>query len=255
MRRFTGWVLSVGLGVALLAVPGVGQDETTDPHEPNDRAEDAAEIGLPFVSESTEIAPAGDRDVYAFTLEQAGRVLIDVDAEVAGSALDAMLVLMALSGQPIAMSDDADGLDPRLERDLEAGRYVLMVRSFNGTSTGRYRLRVASLGEPTCRGGTLVAGASDRWRMGPFPAGSWLRVTLEGPAEADFDLWVYELVSETPLLTAVRGRGVSLSSQESVRVQAGGDTPAVYIVEVHAVEGSGDYELCATSALQEGGTP
>lgn len=252
MRRSLGGVLLVPLALALAVLPGVGQGETPDdPYEPNDRPDDARSIALPFTSESARIAPAGDRDVYAFELAKPGRVIMDVDAEAIGSALDAMLVLMDPDGRPVAMNDDDEGLDPRIDTDLDAGRYVLMVRSFNGTSTGAYRLRVVSLGEPSCRSGTLPAGASDRWRLGPFPAQSVVQLTLTGPPNSDFDIWVYELISRQPLLTVVRARGLSLSSSESVSVQVG-DQSTVYIVEVHAVEGSGDYELCAASVQEVG---
>lgn len=252
MRRSLGWGLLVPLVVALAVLPGVGQDETPDdPYEPNDRVEDARSITLPFTSESARISPAGDRDVYAFEVAEPGSVIVDVDAEMIGSALDAMLVLMDADGRPVAMNDDDVGLDPRLDVDLDAGRYVVMVRSFDGVSTGAYQLRIASLGEPTCRAGTLTAGGSDRWRLGPFPAQSLVQLTLTGPPNSDFDIWVYEMISEQPVLTVVRERGVSLSSSESVSVQAG-DQPTVYIVEVNAVEGSGDYELCAASVEESG---
>lgn len=253
MRRATGWCLLASLGVALLALPGVGQDETpTDPYEPNDEFSNAHEITLPFTTESAAIAP-GDHDLYAFTLEETHRVLVDVDADETGSSLDPLMVLMDADGEPIVMSDDADELDPRLERTLEAGRYVLLVRGYDVLTSGPYQLRVASLGSPTCQSGTLSAGTSDRWELGPYEPGSTVVLSLNGPSGTDFDLWVYEVISEDPLLTAVEGRGVSLSPQERVNVQTG-ESSTAYIAEVFAVEGSGDYDLCAASA-QGGMTP
>ena len=54
--------------------------------------------------------------------------------------LDGMLTLMR-DGEEVASQDDSDtSLDPHMEVELEADRYVLMAHSFDQRASGGYRL-------------------------------------------------------------------------------------------------------------------
>jgi hypothetical protein len=51
-----------------------------------------------------------------------------------------MLTLMR-NGEEVAQQDDSDSsLDPSLEVELDAGRYVLLAHSYDSNATGGYRL-------------------------------------------------------------------------------------------------------------------
>ncbi len=58
------------------------------------------------------------------------------------NGLDGMITLMR-DGEEVASQDDSDtSLDPQLEIELDAGRYVLMAHSFDPYAAGAYRLLV-----------------------------------------------------------------------------------------------------------------
>jgi hypothetical protein len=94
-----------------------------------------------------------DVDFYSF-LGTAGQTLIlDLDAEVLGSRLDAEMNLSDPStGVEFFYSDQVEGDDPRFNIVLPyTGRYVIGVGSFNSNSEGFYRLNaslVSSNGAP-----------------------------------------------------------------------------------------------------------
>ena len=118
---------------------GVDVDEV----EPNNTT---AQV-LPGLSSTIfgEIDPRRDVDFYSFTAEAGQTLIVDLDAEVLGSRLDAEVNLLdPQTGIEYFYNDQNDGDDPRFNIVLPfTGRYVIGVGSFNGTSRGFYRLNAS----------------------------------------------------------------------------------------------------------------
>lgn len=82
---------------------------------------------------------AGNRDLYTLEIPRKGKYVIGMTGT---GGLDGMITLMR-DAEEIAQQDDSDSsLDPSLEVELDAGRYVLMAHSFDASATGSYRLLV-----------------------------------------------------------------------------------------------------------------
>lgn len=92
-----------------------------------------------------EIDPRSDVDFYSFTAEAGQTLIVDVDAEVLGSRLDAEVNLLdPQTGVEYFYSDQNDGDDPRFNIVLPfTGRYVIGVGAFNSDSRGFYRLNAS----------------------------------------------------------------------------------------------------------------
>ena len=81
---------------------------------------------------------AGNRDLYTLEIPRKGKYVISMVAT--SPSLDGMITLMR-GGEEIAQQDDSDNsLDPSLEIELDAGRYVVLAHSFDPSATGGYRL-------------------------------------------------------------------------------------------------------------------
>lgn len=79
----------------------------------------------------------GNRDLYTLEIPRKGKYVISMTGI---GGLDGMITLMR-DGEEVAQQDDSDSsLDPSLEVELDAGRYVLMAHSFDSNVTGGYRL-------------------------------------------------------------------------------------------------------------------
>jgi len=90
------------------------------------------------------IYPMFDVDIFVFTVDKAMTVEIDIDAQSIGSSLDAAIGLYDVSGNLLAASTDADGLDPRLTYSFpSAGTYYIGVIDL--FTTGDYELRLHEL--------------------------------------------------------------------------------------------------------------
>jgi len=80
---------------------------------------------------------AGNRDLYTLEIPRKGKYLISM---VGANGLDGMITVMR-NGEEVAQQDDSeDSLDPSLEVELDAGRYVVLAHSFDSSATGGYRL-------------------------------------------------------------------------------------------------------------------
>jgi hypothetical protein len=97
-----------------------------------------------------EIDGRSDVDFYSFVASAGQTLILDVDADVFGSRLDAEINLSdPQSGVEFFYNDQFDGDDPRFNIVLPyTGRYVIGIGSFDNNSSGFYRLNA-----------TLVSGA------------------------------------------------------------------------------------------------
>jgi len=110
--------------------------------EPNDDPTSACQITLPF-SGQFEISPEEDVDFFTFPASAGTMVIIDVDADEIGSALDAYLCLYDEYGNMIDCDDDTHGFDPYIEAFLHnTGTYYIEVGGYGGYSEGVYVLKV-----------------------------------------------------------------------------------------------------------------
>jgi hypothetical protein len=115
---------------------GVDVDEV----EPNDRT--AQELPALPVTVFGDVNKRPDVDFYSFTGTAGQTLIVDIDAEVFGSAVDAEINLTDPStGLEFFYSDQFDSDDPRFNIVLPyTGRYVIGVGSFGSLSKGFYRL-------------------------------------------------------------------------------------------------------------------
>lgn len=91
------------------------------------------------------IGQRGDVDFFSFVADAGQTLIVDVDAEVLGSALDAEINLTdPETGIEYFFNDQYDGDDPRFNIVLPlTGRYVIGVGAFANNSTGFYRLNAS----------------------------------------------------------------------------------------------------------------
>lgn len=150
-----------------------------DEQEPNDRSAQR----LPDLPQTVfgEITVPDDVDFYSFTALAGQTLIVDVDAEVLGSRLDAEINLIdPESGAEFFYNDQHDGDDPRYNIVLPyTGRYVIGIGSFNSNSTGFYRLNaslVSSAGAPVVSGVTRLAKKLMEVSGSGFIAGSVVAV-------------------------------------------------------------------------------
>jgi hypothetical protein len=118
---------------------GVDADES----EPNDRAAQALNP-LPLTIFG-EISTRNDVDFYSFTATAGQTLIVDVDAEVLGSRLDAEVNLSdPTNGVEYFYNDQEDGNDPRFNIVLPyTGQYVIGIGAVDSSSSGFYRLNLS----------------------------------------------------------------------------------------------------------------
>ncbi|HET9531370.1 MAG TPA: PPC domain-containing protein, partial [Blastocatellia bacterium] len=111
--------------------------------------------GLPGIPATIfgDIDGRTDVDFYSFVANAGQTLILDIDAEVIGSRLDAEINLLDPdSGVEFFYNDQNDGDDPRFNIVLPyTGRYVIGVGAFRENSSGFYRLNaslVPSAGAP-----------------------------------------------------------------------------------------------------------
>jgi Bacterial pre-peptidase C-terminal domain len=128
-----------GFDYLLNITRGIDVDEV----EPNERT--AQSLSQMPTTIFGQISAASDVDFYSFTATAGQTLIVDVDAEVFGSRLDAEVNLMdPQSGAEFFFNDQNDGDDPRFNIVLPyTGRYVIGIGAFNSTSTGFYRLNAS----------------------------------------------------------------------------------------------------------------
>ena len=110
----------------------------------NDSTGTAQEISLPATINGT--LRGSDRDWYRFAGEAGGKVVVEVEARRAGSAIDAVIEVRDSGGITIARNNDALGIgvDPRAEVSIPAdGVFFVQVRDarFSTQKMNFYRLR------------------------------------------------------------------------------------------------------------------
>ena len=136
-------------------VRGVDVDEV----EPNGtRAQSLPQLPVTVFG---DIDGRTDVDFYSFFADSGQTLIVDVDADVFGSGLDAEINLTdPETGVEFVYNDQSDGDDPRFNIVLPyTGRYVIGIGAFDSNSSGFYRLNaslVSGSGAPTVIGATKI---------------------------------------------------------------------------------------------------
>jgi len=142
-----------GLSNILLFTVGVFPEVTEEESKPdsrehsNDSIETAQRIDPPVTVNGTLDGP--DRDYYRIHAKQGERLVLEVEARRAGSAIDPVLEMVDASGKQMARSEDAPGLgvDSRIDVTFSRdGDYYAVVHDarFSKQMQNFYRLKVAS---------------------------------------------------------------------------------------------------------------
>jgi hypothetical protein len=127
-------------GFSYSYVLNITRGTDVDEIEPNDRT--SQELPALPVTVFGNVNKRADVDFYSFTATAGQTLIVDVDAQVFGSLLDAEINLSDPStGLEFFYNDQLDGDDPRFNILLPyTGRYVIGIGSFAASSRGFYRL-------------------------------------------------------------------------------------------------------------------
>jgi hypothetical protein len=147
IRVITGDGISNVVLFSVSDLPEVEEIESKDPKQSNDAPEAAQRISLPAVINGTLVGP--DIDNYRFTAKAGQKLVFEVEARRAGSAIDPAIEIFDAAGREIAKNDDAPGLgvDSRVEVTFPAaGDYRVAVHDskYSDQAQNFYRLKIGS---------------------------------------------------------------------------------------------------------------
>jgi len=150
--EFDGSSLAEDQRQAVLQIPGIenalilpiGDGVESIEKEPNDSANEATRLDLPFAVTGC-IEHPGDQDRFAFTVAKSEKLLLQVQSASLGFVLDAWLKIEDIKGKELAKSDDSGNADPVLEwTPGEDGTFVAAVGNVlnRGGADHLYRLSI-----------------------------------------------------------------------------------------------------------------
>jgi hypothetical protein len=113
----------------------------------NDTPSTAEKVLVPVTVNGTLVGP--DQDYYRFSAKAGERLVFEVDARRAGSAIDPVVHVMTLAGKELAINNDAPGagVDARAEFTFsQAGEYLVLVHDakYSDQDQNFYRLKIGS---------------------------------------------------------------------------------------------------------------
>jgi hypothetical protein len=113
----------------------------------NDTPATAEKVAVPITVNGTLVGP--DQDYYRFTAKAGERLVFEVDARRAGSAIDPVVHIMTVAGKELAVNNDAPGagVDARAEFTFaQAGEYLVLVHDakYSDQDQNFYRLKIGS---------------------------------------------------------------------------------------------------------------
>ena len=128
-------------------LPETEEAEMREPKRSNNFPEEAQAIAIPAVVNGT--LTRADIDTYKFTAKAGQKLVIEVEARRAGSAVDPAIEVLDAAGKEIARNDDAPGLgvDTRLDLAVtKTGEYRVQVHDSKYSEQGQnfYRLKIGS---------------------------------------------------------------------------------------------------------------
>ncbi len=128
-------------------LPEVEEIESKNPKQPNNFPQEAQKVPVPSVINGTLEGP--DVDNYTFTAKAGQKLVFEVEARQAGSAIDPAIEIFDSTGRELARNDDAPGLgvDSRVEVAFpKAGEYRVQIHDskFSEQAQNFYRLKIGS---------------------------------------------------------------------------------------------------------------
>ena len=107
----------------------------------------AEKLAVPITVNGTLVGP--DQDYYRFTAKVGERLVFEVDARRAGSAIDPVVRVIMQAGKELAVNNDAPGasVDARAEVTFaQAGEYLVLVHDakYSDQDQNFYRLKIGS---------------------------------------------------------------------------------------------------------------
>ncbi len=113
----------------------------------NDSTASAERVAVPITVNGTLVGP--DQDYYRFSAKAGEKLVFEVDARRAGSAIDPVLQVFDSTGKELAVSNDAEGagVDARVEVAFaQAGEYLALVHDakYSDQEQNFYRLKIGS---------------------------------------------------------------------------------------------------------------
>jgi hypothetical protein len=125
--------------------PEVEESEALDRKQPNDQPGQAQKISVPVIVNGKLTGP--DMDNYTFHAAAGQKLVFEVEARRAGSAIDPAIEIFDAAGREVARNDDAPslGVDSRVEVTFaKAGEYRVLVHDskFSDQSQNFYRLKI-----------------------------------------------------------------------------------------------------------------
>ncbi len=128
-------------------LPEVEEIESKNPKQPNNFPQEAQKVPVPSVINGTLEGP--DVDNYTFTAKAGQKLVFEVEARQAGSAIDPAIEIFDSTGRELARNDDAPGLgvDSRVEVTFpKAGEYRVQIHDskFSEQAQNFYRLKIGS---------------------------------------------------------------------------------------------------------------
>lgn len=172
--------------------------------EPNNTAPtaDSAALG----DQATGVVnPAHDQDTWFVDLVAGQFLSLDVDAQVIGSPLDAVLVLFAPNGTTVlASNDDFDGPDPRVSFRVPAsGRYFVAIVAFGGMAGSPEQRYAINFGLVVCAGAGTEREPNDTpgtaTPIAVSDSGSGENCATDANPAGDLDYWVFTAQAGTTL--------------------------------------------------------
>lgn len=130
---------------AISDLPESEENETTKPKELNNSLATAEKMVVPGVMNGT--LTSGDEDYFAFDVKAGQKLVFEVEARRAGSALDPAIEIYDAAGKFVAKNDDGAGVDPRMETTFaKAGTYKIRVHDtrYSDQIQNFYRLKIGS---------------------------------------------------------------------------------------------------------------
>jgi hypothetical protein len=128
-------------------LPEVEEIESKNPKQPNNLPTEAQKVQIPAVINGTLAGP--DIDNYSFTAKAGQKLVFEVEARRAGSAIDPAIEIYDSTGRELARNDDAPGLgvDSRVEVTFpKSGEYRVRIHDskFSDQASNFYRLKIGS---------------------------------------------------------------------------------------------------------------
>jgi len=218
----------------------------------NDTPASAEKLAVPVTVNGTLVGP--DQDYYRFTAKAGERLVFEVDARRAGSAVDPVVHVTTTAGKELAVNNDAlgAGVDARAEVTFaQAGEYLVLVHDakYSDQDQNFYRLKIGSypyaefmfpLGgqrgktvDVSLTGGSLAAPVVVKAALPSGMQGSYLAINVPGTSSLPFLFRVGDLPELLEPQPASPGAGLrstragkAVSEKKSAELARPVDLPA-----------------------------